>query len=248
MLRKIIALLVLSISFVSCQFTETMTLNEDGSGRMTISMDLGEMMAMMGEMGKDSTMVKTDTIFSFKEMFDEKRDSISQLSAEEQQKLKALENYSIRMDMDPEENKMIVDIFNDFKDVSEANDLMKAFDEMDDVMPSMGGDDNNEGKEEDGEDNNVGVRYTFRKGVFKRDAYIIDVEKHKAQVDSMASVESFMNAMTYKIKYTFPRKIKSASVDDAMFSSDGKTIEFERSFVDYIKNPDVMDLEVKLER
>jgi len=245
MLRKIIVLLVLSVTLVSCQFTETMTLNEDGSGRMAISMDLGEMMAMMGEMGKDSTMIKTDTIITFKEMFEEKRDSISKLSAKEQAKLKALENYSIRMDMDPEKNKMIVDIFNDFKDVSESNDLMKAFEEMDDVMPSMGGDDSNNDEEDD---NNVGVRYTFKRGVFKRDAYIIDIEKHKMQVDSMASIESFMSAMTYKIIYTFPRKIKSASVDDAMYSADGKTIEFERSFVEYIKNPDILDLEVKLEK
>jgi len=222
-----------------------MVLNEDGSGRMTISMDLSEMMVMMGEMGKDSTMVKTDTIFSFKEVFEEKKDSISQLSSKEQAKLKALENYSIRMDMDPEENKMIVDIFNDFKDVSESNDLMKAFEEMDDVMPSMS-DDNS--KEEDGDDNNVAVRYSFKKGVFKRDAYIIDVEKHKTQIDSMASVESFMSAMTYKIKYTFPREIKSASVEDATYSLDKKTIEFERSFVEYIKNPDIMDLEVKLKK
>ncbi|MCF6306548.1 MAG: hypothetical protein L3J09_01185 [Flavobacteriaceae bacterium] len=246
MLRKIITLLVLSITLVSCQFTETMTLNEDGSGRMTISMDLSEMMGMMGEMGKDSTMVKTDTIISFKEIFEEKKDSISKLSAEEKEKLKALENYSVHMNMDPETNKMIVDIFSDFKDVSESNDLMKAFEEMDDVMPNMGADDKKQDEEAD--DNNVAVRYSFKKGVFKRDAYIVDVEKHKTQVDSMASIESFMGAMTYKIKYTFPRKIKSASVEDALYSADGKTIEFERSFVDYIKNPDVLDLEVELEK
>lgn len=246
MLRKIIILLVLSVTLVSCQFTETMVLNEDGSGKMAISMDLGEMMAMMGEMGKDSTMVKTDTIITFKEMFEEKKDSISKLSAEEQRRLKALENYSIRMNMDPDTNKMIVDIFSDFKDVSEANDLMAAFEEMDDVVPNMGSEDSKE--DEDGDENNVAVRYSFKKGVFKRDAYIVDVEKHKTQVDSMASIESFMSAMTYKIKYTFPRKIKSASVEDAMYSADGKTIEFERSFIDYIKNPDVLDLEVKLEK
>ncbi|MFK5983192.1 MAG: hypothetical protein QM499_09780 [Flavobacteriaceae bacterium] len=245
MLRKITALLVLTFTFISCQFTETMTLNEDGSGRMTVSMDLSEMMGMMGDMEKDSTMVKTDTIISFKDVFKEKKDSISQLPTEEQQKLKTLENYSIHMNIDPEAKKMIVDIFTDFDDVSESNDLMKAFEEMDGVVPSMGG---GNSKEEDGNDNNVGVKYSFKRGVFKRDSYIIDLEKHKAQVDSITSIESFMSAMTYKIKYTFPRKIKSASVEDALFSSDGKTIEFERSFVDYIKNPDVMDLEVKLEK
>ncbi len=247
MLRKIITLLLLSVTLVSCQFTETMVLNEDGSGTMSVSMDLGEMMAMMGEMGKDSTMVKTDTIISFKEMFEEKKDSISKLSAEEQQKLKALENYKIRMDMDPEISKMVVDIFSDFKNVSEANDLMKGFEGIDNVVPGMG--DDNKNDSDDGSNNsNIAVRYSYKKGVFKRDAYIVNVEKHKAQLDSMASVESFMGEIKYKIKYTFPRKIKSASIDDAMFSADGKTIEFERSFLEYLKNPDVLDLEVKLKK
>ena len=57
-----------------------------------------------------------------------------------------------------------------------------------------------------------------------------------------------MSGMTYKLKYTFPRKIKKSSVEDATYSLDGKTIEMERSFIDYIKNPDIMDLEVELEK
>ena len=244
MFQKVIFLLALIFTMVSCQFTETMVINEDGSGRMSISMDLSEMMAIGGEMAKDSTMVKSDTIVSFKDIFEEKKDSIAQLSPKEQKKLKALENYNIHMVTDPETNKMIVDIFIDFKNVSEANDLMKGFEETGNLMPGMN-DTNNESEEDD--DNNIGVKYSYKKGVFKRDAYIIDTEKYKTQVDSMASVESFMSGMTYKLKYTFPRKIKSASADDATYSLDGKTIELQRNFLEYIKNPDVFDLEVKLE-
>lgn len=243
MLHKLVALLILSFTLVSCQFTETMILNEDGSGRMSIEMDLSEMMAIGNEMSKDSTLTKTDTIISFKEIFEEKKDSISQLSAKEQKKLKALENYNIHMVTDPETNKMVVDIFIDFKNVSEANGLMKGFEETDNLIPGMG-DDN---ADDESDDNNVAVIYSFKKGVFKRDAYIIDPEKHKTQVDSMASVESFMNGMTYKLKYTFPRKIKNSSVEDATYSLDGKTIELQRSFIAYLKNPDVLDLEIELE-
>ncbi len=245
MLRKFIALLAFSYTLISCQFTETMVLQEDGSGTMSLSIDLSEMMSFAGEMSKDSTITKTDTIITFKDILREKKDSIAKLSSKDQKKLKAMENYKIHMVTDPETNKMVIDIFTDFKNVSEANGLMDTFKESDDLIPSM----NEKGNsEDDSEEDNIAVKYSYKKGVFKRDAYIIDVEKHKSQVDSLKQIESFMSGMVYKLKYTFPRKIKSTSANDATFSLDGKTIELERSFLEYIKNPDTMDLEVKLER
>jgi len=75
----------------------------------------------------------------------------------------------------------------------------------------------------------------------------VDKEQHSAQMDSLKQVESFMGRTQYKIKYTFPRRIKSASIEDATFSLDGKTLELSRGFLDYFKNPDVLDIEVELE-
>ncbi len=43
MYKKLIAVTTIIFSLVSCQFTETMVLQEDGSGRMSIKMDLSEM-------------------------------------------------------------------------------------------------------------------------------------------------------------------------------------------------------------
>lgn len=243
MLQKIIALVILSITLVSCQFTETMTINEDGSGRMSVTMDLSEMMAFSDEMAKDSTITKMDTIIPFKNILEEKKDSIAELSKKEQKRLKNLESYNIHLVTDPETSQMVIDIYTDFKNVSEANDLMKAFDESDSFIPGMSDD----GDDSNSKENNVGVNYSFKKGIFKRDAYIIDEEKHKIQTDSIEGVESFMGGITYKLKYTFPRKIKISSVEDATYSLDGKTIEMQRSFLEYIKNPDVMDLEIELE-
>ena len=79
------------------------------------------------------------------------------------------------------------------------------------------------------------------------DSYIIDEAAHKRQVDSMKQAEAFMSSMKYKIKYTFPRRIKKTSVEDATFSLDGKTMELERSFLDYFRDPDVLDVRVELE-
>ncbi len=245
MYKKIIAVTALICSLVSCQFTETMVLQEDGSGRMSIKMDLSEMMAVSDEFAKDTTLVKTDTIISFKDVLREKKDSISKLPKKEQEQLKVMEAYNLHMISDPEAKKMLVDVFIDFKDVSEANDLMEGLEDSDQIFPDMG---TNSSTEEEPEVNNVAVIYSFKKGVFKRDAYIKDKELHKKQVDSLASVGAFISGINYKLKYTFPRKIKKSSSEDATYSLDGKTIELEKSFLEYLKNPDLLDLEVELEK
>ena len=55
-MRKILILFVGAILLVSCQFKETMVMNEDGGGRMSVSVDLTELMAMSNEFGADSTL------------------------------------------------------------------------------------------------------------------------------------------------------------------------------------------------
>lgn len=247
MLQKIIALLVLAFTMLSCQFTETMTIDEKGHGRMSLSIDLSDMMSMMGDMGADSTLVKTDTIVSFKSILEEKKDSIAQLPKEEQKRLKAMEDYKIHLTMDPDKKMTVVEIFTDFKNVSEANDLMEGLNHSGSLISSMangGSADSNT----TGDNETVGVNYSFKKGVFKRNAYIIDEKAHQQQLDSLKETESFMGGISYKLKYTFPSRVINASAEDAKLSLDGKTIELERSFLEYLKNPDILDLEVELEK
>jgi len=244
MCKKLLFVFVIAITTVSCQFTETMILNEDGSGRMSISMDMKEMMAFGGMM-EDSTRVKVDTIISMKDFLAEKQDSISTLSEAEQERLKKIENFSFHTFMDPETNEMYFDIYTDFSNVEEANELMNAFEGSSDFMKGMGSDTTVDNDPESG--GIMAVRFKFKNGKFTRDAYIKDKAKHKAQMDSLNDSESFMSGMTYRLKYTFPRKIKKASVEDATYSLDGKTIEIQRTFLEYLKDPDVLDLEVELE-
>ena len=140
---------------------------------------------------------------------------------------------------------MVIDIFTDFKNISEANDLMKGFEQSQNVIPGASSSTEEEKKDEP---DVIGVSYSYAKGKFKRDAFIKDKAAHKTQVDSLKNAEAFMTGITYKVKYTFPRKIKKSSVEDATFSLDGKTLELQRSFVEYIKNPDILDIEVELEK
>lgn len=208
-------------------------------------MDFSEMMAFSGEFSTDSTLVKIDTTMHMKDFLAEKKDSIATLSKTEQEKFKKIENYSFRTIMDPETKEMFFKVFTDFKSVKEANDLTLAMENSGGFMQGTGKDVKVGGDEDSG--GVVGVNFTYKKGKFKRDAYIKDKEKHKAQVDSMKQAESFMSSMTYNLKYTFPKKIKKVSVEGATFSLDGKTMEYQRPMLEYMKNPDVLDLEVELE-
>lgn len=61
MLYRTVFILLITFAVVSCQFTETMVLNEDGSGRMSIEMDMSEMMAF-GGMIDDTLLVRKRTL------------------------------------------------------------------------------------------------------------------------------------------------------------------------------------------
>ena len=238
-------LFVLATTLVSCQFTETLVFNEDGSGSMSIELDMGEMMAFGGE-STDSIATKMDTLIYIKDILEEKKDSISKLPKAEQRKLKKMENYKMRMVMDSERNELLFNLAVDFKLVEEANNLLEGFGESMTLMPSTSKDLKFDADE--GSSDAMAVNYSFKKGKFKRDAYIKDKQKHKAQIDSLKGSESWLENMEYTLKYTFPRKIVKSSIDDATYSLDAKTIEVSRSFIAYMKDPNVLDLEVELEK
>lgn len=246
MMQKLLFIFVLAFTAISCQFTETMVMNEDGSGTMSVEVNLNEMMAFGGAAVTDSMKMKIDTIVYMKQFLEEKKDSISKLSASEQQKLKKLENFNIHMKMDSETSEMIYDISTQFKNVSEANDILSGLEQAGSLMPDQ--DANTEVKKEEDSPEVIGVNYSFKKDVFKRDAYIKDKIMHQQQVDSMQQAEAFMGGSNYKLNYTFPKKIKKTSNPDATFSEDKKTVTVQAPFIEYFKNPDVLDLEVELEK
>lgn len=247
-MKRFLILALSAVTLISCQFNETMVLNEDGSGRMSISMDLKELMAMTNEFEKDSTLTRTDTIIQMRDVLEAKKDSIATLPQADQDRLKRIENFSFRTLIDPDTNEMVIDVFTDFKNVVEANELLSAFQSSSDYLPGLGDGMGNSDEVDNTESELIGVNYSFKKNKFVRDAYIKDPERHAVQMDSLKSLETFMSGMQYKLSYTFPTKVKSANIPDAKLSLDGKTLEIERSFLDYFKNPDVLDLEVELEK
>ncbi len=228
----------------SCNFTEEIHLKENGSGKLSIIFDGSEMMDMAGD-----EMVKTgekpiDSIITFKDFLEEKKDSIAQLPQEEQEKLKKLEHFNMRMVMDPEKKVMMFDLFSEFKNVSEVNDAFGAFQDA----SSMGAKANPQPEQMKPTEQPTEVNYTFKKNRFTRTAKIVDQELFEQQLDSLQGAEMFLSGSTYTLKYHFPKKIKSTTAEAATFSQDGKTLIYQVDFLDLMKDPSVLDLEVELEK
>lgn len=244
---KLIFVLMLSAVITSCQFNESMVLNDDGSGTLEMDIDLSQLMEITQSMGGESVEVFKDTTIFLREFLESKKDSISRLPKEEQEVLSKLENYRIRFQSNTDEGKTVYSVATDFKDITELDNLHDLLNRLNDLAPSSQETTGLRSDQNAKEPDIVGVRYSLKNNVFTRDAYIKDEKLFKQQMDSLEMAEAFFAGSIYSLSYTFPRKIKKISNSNAMKSNGGKTVILRVPFLDYYKNPDVLDLTVELE-
>ena len=225
------SLLCVLALMTSCNFTEELHLKDDGSGKISIHFDGSEMMEMMGDEMMQGEEKAMDSLISFRQFLNEKKDSIATLSEEEQARLKKLEPFNLHIVMDPETKVMKFDMFTDFANLNEVGDTFNAFQDASALGPGGGSQSAPGGLG----NQNTEVDYLFKANTFKRSSRIVDSLLHKQNLDSLAGAEMFLGSSMYKLKYHFPRRIKSASTKTATYSADGKTLFYEVSFLSYLK-------------
>lgn len=243
---KLLYFLLIVILFTGCQFNEEIVLNEDGSGTMNIEINLDALMEITQGMSDEKKETKLDTVIYIKDFLEEKKDSITTLSMEEQQKLKKLELYKIQIQADSEEMMMRYKVIGDFKNVEEMNGITEAVGKIGEIVPTGMGSIQN--KPDENSEDLIGVKYSFKNNVFRRISYIKDEKLHKQQIDSMQSIEGFLGTSQYSLQYIFPKKIKRTSNPNVEISSDRKSVNVRALFFDYFKNPELLNLEVELEK
>ncbi|MGH2665684.1 hypothetical protein [Flavobacterium sp.] len=243
-MKKVLFLLFSIISLTSCTFTEDIYINPDGSGKYTLDMDGSSMMAMIP---KDSVRNEKsiDSVFSFRELFAAKKDSISKLPKEEQEKLKKLEKFNMRMKMDLKAQQFLFSMNTDFKNVTELQDAMSNMNAFQNVgknkmqgnpMAPSGG---------FGGNNSI-LKYSYNGKKFIRKAIIDKNAIKKVENDSMAESYKMIYASSkYVIKYHFPKPVKSISNSTALFSEDRKTVTVEYPFNEYMDNPEKLNFEIE---
>lgn len=239
----------------SCTLTEQIFLEEDGTGYYNLAFDGSGMMAMMDDMGNaaDSTAQddasdaekEMDSTIVFKDMLVRLQDSIAQLDPKEQEAMKALEPYTMNIQMSEKNKKMLFSLERSFTDLDELTNGFKDFQKAMSINDSTQSQANNPFN---GFGQNSEVTYTFRKNTFTRSAKVPEAEELGISEEEMQSMDMMMGATTYKVEYHFPRKIKTTSLQGAQISPNGKILTFELSMKDVMQRPDTLNFEVQLEK
>lgn len=242
-MRKILVLLFSMVALTSCTFTEEITINPDGSGKYDLNMDGSSLMAMMPN-DSTGTQKSVDSVFSFKEVFAAKKDSIAKLSKEEQESLKKLEHFNMRMKMDYLKKEFLFSMNTDFKNVNELQDAMSNMNALQ-KMNKNKAEVNSLGSAGSFANNNSVLRYSYNGKKFTREAIIDKKALKNIKKDSLdESYKMIYASSKYIIKYHFPKPVKKVSNTTALFSEDRKTITIEYSFDEYMDNPDKLNFEV----
>lgn len=248
-LYKLLSFSFLVATLTSCTFTENIYVNDNGTGKFSVDLDGSSLMAMAGDqigsqMGAEAKK-DIDSTFTFKQLFEEKKDSIAKLSPEMQKEFKKIENFVVHTKMSSAKKEFLMTFSTDFKNVNELQDILQTlstFQKLDKsgAAAPFGGDFGN---------NNSKLSYTYDGKKFTRKA-IVDKQKLAEKVkDSTADMsKKIFSSSTYILKYHFPKKIKKVSNPDALFSEDRKTITIQYPFTDYMENPDKLNFDVEFEK
>ncbi|SHM85388.1 hypothetical protein [Flavobacterium chilense] len=250
-LYKLLSFCFVLATLTSCTFTENITVNDNGTGKFSVDMDGSSLMAMAGDqlgdqMGADAKK-NIDTTFTFKQVFEEKKDSIAKLSPEAQKELKKLENFVVNTKMNGEKKEFLMTLSTDFKNVNELQDILQTASALQKLegsggnasTPFAGGLGNNNSK----------LSYTYDGKKFTRKATIDKQKLAEKAKDSAADMSKMIFASSnYIVKYHFPKKIKKVSNPNALFSEDRKSITIQYPFTDYMENPDKLNFEVEFEK
>lgn len=262
-MKKLLSLVGLFCFLSSCNVTESIVFNEDGSGKFLVSYDMGEaMQAMSDAMGSpDSEKEKSgktmDTTMVFADIMEMYKDSVAALPEDKRLAMEAVKDMFMTMNMNEEEGVMNFGIglsFNsiaDLKDISEKLKKVQSLNAQSDQVDAMT---NNSplGNFMGGETNKVAYDLS-QKGFSRVTTFEKPEGSEEEAVDELfdetdESNQEFMGyfeSAFYTIKLSFPKAVKSISVEGAEFSEDRKTVTYKANWVDYLKDPKLLDVNVK---
>jgi hypothetical protein len=234
---------LLTLLFTSCQVTETININLDGSGTIeTIQLrDEHSYMLLMGEKYSKEEKFQ-DTTYVFRDFITKYNETFLKYTELEQQLFQKYANAKVHARMSSFDKEFKTIITFPFTKIDAVPNLYNTEDYANDL-------ENNYALT--AESHFFDIKYSFDGTIFKRTIKVInevEIEKNKRQIDHFKSKFNILNfTQTYTLKYNFPRKIKSVSNSAAILSSDKKSLALTFQISDCLVNPERTNLEVVLE-
>ena len=248
-IRVLFVFALIQLIFTSCQITETIHLDETGGGKIAFDVDASAMMEMAGDKLAEAGTGNIDSTFTFKELLDQKKDSISKLPLAEQERLKRLSNMSVSMKLNDISKEFKISVFTDFKKADELQDMMAGVKTASDMeSKSQVVDPSNPMSSLMDGANNTDLKYSYDGKTFKRQVKIKDVKLQQQSKDSTGMFQMLFAGSSYTMKYYFPRKVKSVSNPEAIISEDKKMVSIPYSMADYFETPEKLSFDVVLEK
>ncbi|WP_243699466.1 hypothetical protein [Flavobacterium caseinilyticum] len=241
-MKKYIALFLV-LFLTSCQVTETIHLNQDGTGKIEISKLREEhsYMQLMGEEYSKEDVFK-DTTYVFKDLITKHSETFSRLPAFEKAIFEKFNTVQVHVKKSSIEKEFHTTITQNFTKIEQVADLYKTEEYADDIV-------NNYALV--AEEHYYSVNFTFDGSVFKRTVRITDTAQFKKQQEEIEKLKTrfskFKVTQDFVLKYQFSRKIKSVSNPNAVISEDRKSMQLQFLITDCLINPESTNLEVILE-
>lgn len=235
--------MLLVILTASCQITETIHLNQDGTGEIeTESLrDEYSYMQLAGENYSKEEKFE-DTTYVFKDFITKYSKTFSKLPGSEKAIFQKYATVNVHVKKSSYEKEFRTKINQNFNKIEEVPDLYKTQEYADDLEHNYA---------LTAEEHYYSVNYTFDGRLFKRTVKITDAVELKKQQDKISElktrVANFKIKQSYVLKYHFARKIKSVSNANAKISEDKKALELQFLLTDCLQNPESTNLEVILE-
>jgi hypothetical protein len=253
-MKKLLAYLITFLFFTGCVIQEQFVFDKDGSGEYSMAFNMDQIMGMGGD--TDSTKQVVDTVITFASFLDEKKDSISQLSKEEQERLELLRPLTFAMNMNDSLQKFDMRMsyaFESLDDIANFSEAVKAANikELKDL--GMGDSQNDSTKSgSDPTDDLFGSAdsYTtkFSSSGFSRMITEEAREKLVKEKDTTSEGDAFADAIIMRQVYKFPYKIKSVDNANAKIHADFMGVEVEANMMQLNNNPDIFNINVKFEK
>lgn len=139
-MKRIIPVLIVSLSLISCSISEQIIFNADGSGKLSYTVDMSKMIEITKDLDKKSTKSVTkdmlddtdkdkDTLISFKDLPAKFKKEGKEITAEQLANIEKMKDFSMRIVMNKSRSEAKYILSTDFKniaDVSSVGSMMSA--------------------------------------------------------------------------------------------------------------------------
>jgi len=257
-----IAGLVVLIVFSGCFDTvEEVTINENGSGSYSSSLDMGKLLGLAKTMGsgkdemKDIDKLKMDTVVNLKDV----QDSMKKLTAAEK---KIAATGTLKIQVDANEDKMNFTFKFPFSNTSEIAGIQGILkrarqDILDDIMQKIMGEEGGKDEamlgNEDEKNGDMGANVDeYYESVFQKGKITRKLNKEKyAKVEDDKSLKSLQEmaqlgmAINMKTVINLPKPAKKAEGKGLKLSDDKKTIIMQGSLDDFFEDPSYFEYNIE---